>query len=156
MFKSKKAVSELISFILITLVVAIVSSVAYVFASGILERNVAKLDEDQMESNLRRFAKEISGIQNFDGASTSLTFSFNSGLVLITDNQIAYQSLVRAQSTESTCFTICYSSNGGYSYLYYNLTNGYQFSKNLTLTPGEYIVTLTNDQNASEIIQIFR
>ena len=156
MYKSKKGVSELISFILITLVVAIVSSVAYLFANGLLESNAEKLDEDKMESVIRQFAKQSSEVMAFDGSSSSITFSFNSGLLYFTGNSVAYQSLVRATDSETTCFTICYTALEGSSRLYYNLSNSYSFDKNLTLSPGEYIVTITNNKNASELILSFR
>lgn len=156
MFNNKKAVSELISFILITLIVAIVSSVAYLFANNLLETNAQKLDEDKMESVLRQFAKHSSEVQAFDGTASSITFSFNSGLVSFNDNAIIYRSLARASDSETTCFTICYSSTEEFSTLYYNLTNNFTFDKNLTLSPGEYIVTITNNKNASELRLSFR
>lgn len=156
MFSNKKAVSELISFILITLIVAIISSVAYLFANNLLETNAQELDEDKMESVLRQFAKHSSEVQAFDGTVSSITFSFNSGLVYFNGDAIIYRSLARATDSETTCFTICYTSNEGYSTLYYNLTNNFTFDKNLTLSPGEYIVTITNNKNASELILSFR
>ena len=109
MIKSKKAVSESTSFILLTLIVVLFSSVAYFYLNGELKENVAKIDRNSMELNLKKFDFVTRNIMSFDNSTISYPISYKTGALIFQGNQLIYQSVVEYSDTNINCFSeICY------------------------------------------------
>lgn len=147
---NKKAISELLSFILIILLIIVASTSAYLFSDNYLNDKISNLDYNNMKLNLNKMDYLINNIQNLDSSSSSIGISFSKGELSFENNQVKYQSLV--SSSGDLCLdTICYKDNNGFDLLYINLSNSYNFDKNLSLTPGNYILSFKNLKNVSKI-----
>jgi hypothetical protein len=151
-FHGKKGVSEITSFMFLTLIVIVVSFTAYFALSTYLDESVNTFDRNSAESFLKKFKQETIGIMAFNNASTSMRFSFTKGLLKFNGSQVSFQSLVPYNDNSTVCFNeICYLSDGSSEKLYYNLSNGYSFSENFSLIPGDYLLNLVNKKTQNEI-----
>lgn len=156
MYSNKKGISEVVSFVLIVALITILSSTAYFFAKTNIDEQVSKFDRNNMEIYVKRMAQKIDSIKNFDTSTTSISVSFKKGILIFEDNTAFYNSQV-PYSGSNVCFNnICYQANEGYETILYNLTNGYYFSQNISLTPGSYLLTFENNKNESKIIIKFQ
>lgn len=151
LLRQKKAVSEQVSFVLLTLVVAVASLSAYFFAKDFIDRHTAELDEEKMQATLKKVAYKINEISSFDGASGNADISFSKGLIGVNGNQIYYSSLVPYQGTLYCYETLCLENNKNTSRYSFNLPSGYTFDKNFTLVPGTYKLLLEHDKTISQI-----
>jgi hypothetical protein len=151
MFKNKKGLSEVISFVLIVALITILSTSAYFFAKTNLDEQVAKIDRSNMENYFKKISYKIDSLQNFDSATTSMSITFNKGLLIFEGNKTSYNSIIRYSGSDVCFNNICYESNGGYEKIAYYLTNSYIFSSNITLTPGTYLLIFENNKNETEI-----
>jgi hypothetical protein len=152
MYKNKKAISETTSFILLTLLVVIFSSIAYFFLNDQLEESNAVIDRNNMEKNLKKFDFISRNIIAYDNSTISIPISFNSGALAFSGNQLIYQSEVVYEDTIVECFdSICYVGSNGFERIFINLSSSYSFSRDFSLNNGDYILILTNNKNDSEI-----
>lgn len=157
MFNNKKAVTELVSFILLTLTIVVACIFAYFFSKSYLDDNLEKFDRDNMEIFLKKFDQKTQEILTFDDSKISLNLYFRKGLITFNDNQIYYQSLSEFSSDLNYCLdNICYLNNGGFERIILNLTSPYVFYTNFTLTPDSYLITLKNIKNENKIEITFK
>ena len=90
LISAKKAVTELVSFVLITLIIVVASTGAYVFSKNILEEDLIEIDIINMKNYFGVFNQKIREIQTFNNASIVVDFSFKTGEVKFVNNQIRY------------------------------------------------------------------
>lgn len=153
----KKAVTELTSFVFITLIVVVASSTAYLISTSYLESNIGKLDRDKMESNLQKMKMETERMISFDNTTVSFPIDFNTGLLVFDDNQIFYQSIVAFEDSGTYCFSgLCYQGSSGFERLYVNLSDSYTFQNNLSLDPGSYVIILKTKKDENQFQIRFR
>ena len=151
MYKNKKAMSEIISFVLITLLIVIFSTITYLFAKDVINERVNEVDLKNMNTFFKKMNFQTTEIQNFDEESYSIPINFRSGVLIFIDNHVKYQSQVSFEGN-SYCFEdLCHESINEYELIYYNLSNGYTYDKEFMLYPGNYMLFLKNSKNESEI-----
>jgi len=154
--KNKKAISEITSFVLITLIVVVSSTMAYLFSKNLIDENLAELDGKNMDIYLKKIYYETNEISSFDGSSISIPITFKTGQLVFVNNTVYYQTL-NSYSGSDYCFDIlCSQNKEGYERKYVNLTSPYQFSNNLTLSSGTYTLLFKHLKNESEIIVTFK
>lgn len=153
MFKGKKAISEITAFIFLTLLIVSGSTAAYFYSQGIIEDSIHSQDKEYMESFLRNLNYKIENSLNFHGETFSTPINFQSGTFVVRDNQVYYQSHTTFEQEESVCVDgVCHVASGGNERLYFNLTQPWEFSDNLTLIDGgSHILTFELKENVSEI-----
>ena len=78
--KNKKAVSEVISYVLLTLLVATISVISYNFAKSYLGNEQVAQDTKNMEIHLKKLYFKVSEIQPISRGSFSYDLSFDTGL----------------------------------------------------------------------------
>jgi hypothetical protein len=150
-FLNKKAVTEVTSFILITMLVIIASISAYTYSKDAIDKKIANMDLGNSKSYLKKIHYNLLEIKNFNGATFGIDISFNKGLLVFNGSNIVYQSLIKYSGSDY-CFTqVCYGSSNGYEKTYINLSSPYVFDKNLSLTPGNYLIIFKNIKNESKI-----
>lgn len=149
---NKKAVAEVTSFVFLTLIVVVISLSAYFILQNVLEDNLAVFDRNNAEVFLKKFDQKSIELMSFDNTSVIMDFSFTKGNLEFTDNQIIYQSLLKYDENTTTCFNgICYYAINGFERFHYNLSSGYIFNNNISLTPGNYVLMLTHIKNGKKI-----
>jgi hypothetical protein len=152
MRKNKKGLSEAISFLLITLLVAIVALLSYSFASNFLNSEISILDRNKMEANLKKIDIKINELDDFQGELDYIAINFKEGELLFENNQVRYNSLANYESDETYCIkNICYESINSFESIYFNLTPPYTFKNNIFLAPSQYIIVFENLKNESKI-----
>lgn len=154
--KNKKAVSEITSFVLITLIVVISSTAAYLFSKNLIADNLAELDSKNMNIYLKKIYYETKELSSFDGSSLSIPITFKTGQLIFVNNSLYYQSQ-NAYSGGDYCFEIlCTQNKVGFERKYINLSNSYNFANNLTLNPGTYTLLFKHIKNESKISVTFK
>lgn len=154
---NKKAVSEVTSFIFLTLVIVVASTSAYFVSNEYLEDTVSKLDRDRMENYLKKIRVELDSITNFDNATRNFAIEFNSGSLVFNNSQVFYQSEVEFSDTDTYCFNgLCYLGVGGFERIYVNLSGSYEYASSLALEPESYIIIFKNRKSQNEIQVKFR
>ncbi len=157
MFKSKKGVSELISFVFITLIIVVTSVSAYFVSKSVIDSTIIDVDRDNMGIYLKKMSQRIDEVKVFNNASNVIDVSFKKGLLEFNNNQVIYHSLKEYSSTAVSCFSqVCFKSVNDYEVLYYNLTDSYTFSDNVTLNPGAYTLIFRNIKSGNKIEIRFR
>lgn len=155
-FFNKKAVSDILSFVLLLFIILIVSISAYTFSKSQLNSDLTQIDVNNMNNFLFYFSNSFSSLFGFDNSQISKSISFNSGSLVFENNYIYYQSLIKMDSNLDFCKgLICYNNVGGFQRIYYNLSNNYYFKNNLSLTPGSYTLSFKNIKNESKIEVLF-
>lgn len=150
-FKNKKAVSEIISFVLITLIVVVSSTLSYLFAKNLIDENLYALDSKNMNIYLKKMYYTTNEISSFDGSSSSFEVSFRTGELRFINNSINYQSLSKYAGSNICLNMICNIGVEGYEVLSTNLSGNYKFSNNINLSPGTYTILFKNIKNESKI-----
>lgn len=153
---NKKAVSEVTSFVLITFIVIIASTSAYIFSKNLISDNIANIDNNNMVIYLNKISITTNEITSFDGSSLSFPITFKTGQLIFVNNSVYYQSQIIFTGSNYCINSICYLNNGGYERKYLNLSNSYKFSNNLTLNPGAYTLLFKNIKNVSQISVTFK
>lgn len=157
MFKAKKAITEMISFVLLTLLIVVASSTAYFFSQSLLDSHLAERDEENMAHSLSKMNHKISQLTRFDGSTQAITVSFSTGQLHFKQDQVIYNSLVSYSANEEICKNLyCIDSHSGHSKLYFSLPGSYIFSRELKLSPGTYFLTISNKRGENEIDIIFK
>ncbi len=149
--KNKKGVSEIVSFVFLTLIVVLASTIVYFFATNLIDDTISKSDRDSSLIYFKLMKEKLNMINNFDDSTTSINLRFKKGSYVFSGNKISYQSLESYLGISSCIEDICYESVGGFEKLYFNLSNSYNFSENITLYPDLYKVTFKNIKNESKI-----
>jgi len=149
---NKKSMTEIISFVLITLIIVVASISAYVFSKSSLEKNINSVDYSKMTKNLNLFSQKIKKISAFQDSQMSFDFSFKIGQLNFKDNQVNFQTMKKVDSSFNYCEgVVCFKSENNYERIYINLTDSYSFDHNLSLVPGNYILTFKNIKNETKI-----
>ena len=149
---NKKAVTEITSFVLITLLVVIAASSAYLYSLDQIDDALIVNDRENMIKYIKKINYKITQIQNFNGETTNLNVAFNKGEFGFLGNTIFYESEVKSSISGSNCFdNICYSSPNGFEKIFFNLSNSYYFDQNFTISPGSYNLVFSNNKNESKI-----
>lgn len=156
MILSKKAVSEVTSFVLITLIIVVASTTTYVFSKNLLDSNLADLDNSNMEKYLLKMHFAIIEISSFEGSSVSIPINFKTGELTFSGNNISYISMSEYSGVDYCLDIICYQNNGNNEKKYINLTTPYTFSQNISLTPGAYTILFKHIKNESKITVTFK
>lgn len=154
--KNKKGVTELISFVLITLLVVISSTSAYFFSKSYMDSDLQILDRDNFNLFFKKFELKTLKIQNFDRSMTSIDIYFSKGKLFFKGNQIYYNSLVKINGNGFCMDNLCSQNIGGFERVSLNLSNSYTFENNFSLTPGRYIIIMENIKNESKIRVTFK
>lgn len=148
---NKKAISEITSFILLTLLIVTSSTVAYLFSNNFLEEKVAEIDRDNVDKLLKKFNVIFSNLKTFNSQTRSVSINFNSGELKFEGDKVIYDSQMKYFGSENCFNDVCYLSSSGYEIIYISLGDGYEFKKNISLEPGSYLVTFKNLKNESNI-----
>jgi len=153
-FKSlnKKGISEVISFVLLTLVVVVASTSAYFFSTNLIDNSLSKNDLGNSKIYLEKMTYKIDSIMNFQDSSTSMNLEFNSGRFYFQGNQIYYQSTLEYLGNNFCFAKICVENIGGFERKYFNLSNSYVLKNNFSLVPGLYKLTFSNIKNESKLL----
>ena len=151
LFSNKKAVSEIISFVLLTLIVATASIIAYLFSTNLIDDTISKSDRDNMVIYLKKVDQKISSIINFEDSTTSLNLNFYKGTIIIENKTISYQSTEKYTGSSLCISKLCYDNLNGFEKISYNLTTPYEFDKNYSIDPGNFKITFKNMKNVSKI-----
>ena len=151
-YNSKKGITEVIGFSLLTLIIVVASLAAYYFSTSQLDNTIYKLDYDSMQSNLMKLSYTLNSIITFDNSQKTYQLSFKSGQLNFKNNQILYQSQIGSSLNSTFCKTIlCYKNNNNFELFYFNLTKPYNFEYNFSLIPGNYLLSFKNIKNESKI-----
>ena len=157
MFFHKKAVSELTSFVFITLIVVIASISAYAVSRTYLNDSLSQLDRDHMDLYLKKVRWQMLDLTAYDNATKSLSIEFKTGQLVFNDTNISYQSLQRYNSNFTSCFdNECYASVAGFERISIGLPSNYRFTSNFTLNPGSYLLIMTHDKDGGRIDVSYR
>ena len=147
----KKGMTELVSFVLLTLLIVLASTSAYYFSKDFIDDNVAELDERKMKLVLKKIYYKTLEISSFENASSSLEIYFNKGELAFKGNSVYYQSLIPLYGDGVCIDFLCQQNVGGFSRHNISLTSPYSFSENITLAPGHYTIFFKNNKNESKI-----
>lgn len=149
--KSKKGIAEILSFVLITFLIVVASLTTYIFAKSYVETNVESFDLNAMENQMKVYDRKIQQILVFDGSQVSVDTEFKSGLLLFQGDSIIFQSLVRTTQQNEVCFSsLCYFNDDGFESIKLNMSD-YEFDRNLSLRPGNYILNFKHNKNDNKI-----
>jgi len=153
---NKKGVSEIVSFVLITLLIVISANVAFLFAKDKIIDTVEDLDLKNIISLFEKSNVGLIEIQTFDKNSFTVPVSFRTGNLHFENDTVYYQSLVPFYGDSYCINDVCHVKNGKTELVSFNLTNGYNFSENIELTPGNYRLFFRNNKNEKKIEVKFR
>lgn len=147
----KRGVSEITSFVLLTLIVVTSSIFAYTYSKGSIDRKFIRMDIDNAKSYFKKIHYDLLEIKNFEGATFGMDISFHKGVWIFEGSNLYYQSENKYVGSDY-CFTeVCYTSRSGFEMAYINLSSGYVFAQNFTLTPGNYMLIFKNVKNESKV-----
>ncbi len=154
---SKKGVSELVSFVFITLIVVIASTSAYVVSKHYIEDSLSEIDRASMEKNLKKLDREIDELVAYDNATSSIPISFNTGELSFNTTNVSFQTFESYNASETYCLnSLCYQNIGGFERMSIGLPSNYQFSENLSLSPGTYLIILSHSKAENKIYVRYR
>ena len=149
---NKKGVSELVSFVLLTLLIVTSSIIAYYFSENQLESTQINLDFENINNILKNTYYELNSIMNFDDSSITIPFSYKYGTLLFENNQLWFISDNEIPNNYSLCVDVLCSANYlNRDSIYFNLSNNYYFEENFSLPPGNYRIRFINIKNESKI-----
>lgn len=156
LFKNKKGINEVISFVLLTLLIVFSCTSTYVIAKNVINDKVSEIDLSNAEIYMQKIKEKTNEIQNFDGSSFGISVKFNTGKLRFNSNQMSYQSFVK-YTGDTYCFDgVCHESNNDYEVIYINLSNSYAFDETFTLNKGNYLLLFKNIKNEKEIQITFK
>jgi hypothetical protein len=150
MFSNKKAVSEIITYVLVLSIIVISSIIVYTYSNEKLNEKINDLDYNNMYFYLKKAKIIISEIDDFEGSTKSLFLSFKSGLLKFENNQIIYISNLNYEINFCD-FDLCEYVKNQSQILYTNISSGYTFKENISLEPDLYQVIFINLKNESKI-----
>lgn len=148
---NKKAVSELVSFTLLTLLVAITSVSSYYFVSTSFEEITRENDYTSMKLFLETSQENLPKLLNYDQSSEIYFISFQKGAFIIQENSLQYQSELPFNSQSICIENFCYQNINGFERLKVNFSK-FNFTSNITLIPGSYMMQFISNKNNSELL----
>lgn len=154
--KSKKGITEIISFVLIILLVVVFSISAYYFAKDTIQNKVNQLDYENMNSFLKKTYYKTEEIKNFDDQSFTIPLNFRTGGFSFEGNKASFQSFVEFTGSPYCTDSVCHDNVNGFDLISFELEDGYTFENNFDLVPGNYLVYFNNIKNESKIRVVFK
>ena len=137
---NKKGVTEIVSYLLLTFLVVIISSITYFFAQDYITSIQQEQDFEHMEVHLKKISLLMNGITSFDGDASTYFLSFTQGQLELRGSELIYASKV-PYSGSSTCLThLCYESRNGFEIIILNLPEDYTFTQNTRILPGSHFI----------------
>lgn len=82
----KKAQAEVVTYIMLTLIIVIVSTTAFFWAKGLLDKNIDVSEMQQVEIQMKELAKAIKEVAN-DRGQRSVDFDIKEGWLFLEDNR---------------------------------------------------------------------
>lgn len=153
--KNRKALSEITTFVLLTLLIFVSSISAYLFSENVLEEEFNKLDLKNLENFLFKTKFKINSISSYEDSSFRVFLNFNFGKVHFKNNQIYFISQNQYDG-KSYCFDfLCYESFNGFEKVFVNLDNGFVFEQDFDLISGEYLLDFVVLKNEKKIRVVF-
>ena len=148
---NKKGMSEIIAFVLLTLLIIISANIAFLFAQDKIDKTTENIDLENMLFLLKKTNIGIEEVKTYDSNSFTVPIFFKTGMISFVDNQFKYTSLVSFEGNDYCLNDICHKKAGITESISINLTEDYNFDKNLTLSPGNYRVFLKHNKNEKKI-----
>ena len=147
--KSKNAIADITSFVLIFLVSTIVSLGVYFYVDSNLEEQISQQELNNIEKQLISIKTAMDTIQNFPRVSETLPLSFDKGNILISSTAIRYVSFIEDNSSSTVCVDLCYDSYLGFQSFYINTTGTPVSSPSTTLNGNSYLLSISYIQSTS-------
>ena len=146
----KKGITEVTSYVLLTLLIVVISTIVFLFSQGYLEQVRADASYESMENQLKQVGVLFEKNSHFDRSGFSYYFSFEEGALLLEDNEIKYISLKSYEGEEECVSLLCYRSEGGAEVIAFELPAGFSFSEEANIMPGSYTMYFELDKNEGE------
>ena len=148
---NKKGVTEIVSYLLLTFLVVIISSITYFFAQDYITDVQQEQDFEHMELHLKKIAFLVNGITSFDGDSSTYFLSFTTGQIELQGSDLIYASEI-PYSGSSTCLThLCYESRNGFEIIRLPLPGNYSFTQNTRILPGSHFMQFTHYKEGDKV-----
>ncbi len=151
--KNKKAISDLISFVLLTFLVLTSSLIAYSFSKNFFDEKINERDSKYIENFFKKIYSQLDNLAKRDGSFLVVPLNFDSGLIKFNGSKITYYSLVKSDTSEICIDNLCYGSNLGYEVLSVNF-NEFVFEDNFSLVPENYNLGFSFNKSSS-IMSVF-
>lgn len=149
--KSRKGFSEITSFVLLFALVSTASTLVYAFSRNVIDDKIADIDLDNMGTYFKIMSQKFNTIENFDSASSYINIRFKKGEVMFNSTSVYYQSLVKYVGTDYCLDSVCHYSSSGYERIVLTIGPAYNFSADMRLSPGDYLISFQNIKNESKI-----
>lgn len=151
---TKKAVTEITSFVLITLLVVISSSLAYYFSKDMLDEKTYERDLVAMEQFFKSYDRSLSSSFFYNNSQMVHMVKFSFGQLIFEGSFIKYQSLVTSKGIGDYCEgVICYNSTGEFEVISLNVSP-YVFSETISLIDGSYVLSSRYSNGATKQINL--
>lgn len=148
---NKKAVTEIVSYLLLTFLVVIISSITYFFAQDYITSIQQEQDFEHMELHLKKIAFLVDGITSFEGDASTYFLSFSTGQLELRGSDLIYASQVQ-YSGSPTCLThLCYESRNGFEIILLSLPGNYTFTQNTRILPGSHFMQFEHYKEGEKI-----
>lgn len=148
--KTKKGVSELISFTLLTLLITITSLSSYYYVSSSFDEISIEKDYSLMVNFLNEINIYLPKLTIYDQSSSIFFISFETGSFIVSGNSLAYQSQIPFTSNSVCLDSVCYQNNNNFERINVSF-NEFNFSSNFSLIPGTYKLQFIYQKNTSQM-----
>ena len=151
--KSKKAISEIISFVCVLLIVLTSSITIYIISKEIVDSEIENLDYENMKKNLIELKLILEDLDTFDGSKSTYFLNFRKGKLGFFEDKIEYTSQVPLGEQKSNfCYNdLCYDFSTNYEVIYVNIEN-VTINTIFTLNPKQYNLEFLYEGGQNEII----
>ena len=151
--KSKKAISEIISFVCVLLIVLTSSITIYIISKEIVDSEIENLDYENMKRNLIELKLILEDLDTFDGSKSTYFLNFRKGTIEFFEDKIEYTSEVPLGEQKSNfCYNdLCYDFSTNYEVIYVEIEN-VTINTIFTLNPKPYDLEFLYDGGQNEII----
>lgn len=157
LLKSKKGISEIISFILIFLISTSLCLGVYFFVKEVFVEEIEEYDYTNLETKFLAINDILEYSTQSSLYTSNIQIDFNYGTISITNTTILYQSNLQSNDTSTICIDLCYTANFDNRAFYIN-TSPDNISSNFdSLSSGIYLFYFTYDNSTNthniEIVQ---
>ena len=151
--KSKKAISEIISFVCVLLIVLTSSITIYIISKEIVDSEIENLDYENMKKNLIELKLILEDLDTFDGSKSTYFLNFRKGTIEFFEDKIEYTSEVPLGEQKSNfCYNdLCYDFSTNYEVIYVEIEN-VTINTIFSLNPKPYNLEFLYDGGQNEII----
>ena len=151
--KSKKAISEIISFVCVLLIVLTSSITIYIISKEIVDSEIENLDYENMKKNLIELKLILEDLDTFNGSKSTYFLNFRKGTIEFFEDKIEYTSEVPLGEQKSNfCYNdLCYDFSTNYEVIYVEIEN-VTINTIFTLNPKPYDLEFLYDGGQNEII----